>query len=259
MSLSAHHLVIAAALSCTAVLGTGCDLLEALQNGGGGSTLVQLLVTHHATPQDGIFPDLSNGEMRTFETDDGWTVNLSAAYVTTSRATLHECSGGSVDFDAFWGQLPENIHQTDLELLSFAAVDVEASTFCTMTVEYGPFMADDENADVHNTGKHTDQIVGATYLLEGVATKGELAVPFSLTGNQTAAVDLDLSHLQSGGPLTIDAQEPFPVDLTLSKTYDRFFDGIDFESFDAVDMDANIMAILELETRIAFGTRVMAE
>ena len=60
-------------------------------------------------------------------------------------------------------------------------------------------------------------------------------------------------------PLAISAEEPFPVDLTLSKTYDRFFDGIDFDGFDSADMDANIMAVLELETRVAFGTRVSAQ
>ena len=38
-----------------------------------GTTLVQLMVTHNATPEDGRFPDLSDGdELRTFETDEGW-------------------------------------------------------------------------------------------------------------------------------------------------------------------------------------------
>ncbi len=257
MSFSARHLVAAAALSFTAVFGAGCDLLEAFENE--GTTLVQLMVTHHATPEAGMFPDLTNGDARTFETDEGWTVSLRTAFVTTSSATLHECSGGSADFDAFWGQLPESFTNTDLELSSFAAVEVEAANFCSMTVEYGPYTSSEELARQHDMGEHGDKVRGATYYFEGVASKGDLAIDFELTGTGTAVVDLDLSHVMNGGPLAISADEAFPVDLTLSKTYDRFFDGVDFEGYDAEDMDANIMAILELESRVAFGTRVIAE
>ncbi len=126
MSFSARHFAAAAALCTTALLGSGCDLLEAFDNS--GTTLVQMMVTHHATPEDGIFPDRSNGDARTFETDDGWTVSLRAAFVTTSHATLHECNGGDVEFDTFWGQLPENINNTDLELLSFAAGELDPNS-----------------------------------------------------------------------------------------------------------------------------------
>ncbi len=128
-----------------------------------------------------------------------------------------------------------------------------------MTVEYGPYMAADEMARQHDIGEHSDNVRGSTYYFEGVASKGDVVVPFELSGTGTVVADLDLSHVMNGGPLTISAEEAFPVDLTVSKTYDRFFDGIDFESFDSADMDANIMAILELESRVAFGTRVAAE
>lgn len=257
MSFSLRHLIAAAALSSTAVLGAGCDLIDAFNNE--GTTLVQLMVTHHATPEDGGFPDLTNGDARTFETDEGWTVSLRAAFVTTSSATLHECNGTSVPFDAFWGQLPEDITNTDLELNSFAAVEVEASKFCGMTVEYGPYVASDDMARQHDMGEHGDKVRGATYYFEGVASKDGVSVDFELVGNKTAVVELDLSTVMHGGPLAIEADEDFPVDLTLSKTYDRFFDGVDFSGFDPEDMDANIMAVLELESRVAFGTRVTAE
>jgi hypothetical protein len=251
--------VAAAALSFTVLFGSGCDLIEAIQGGGKGTTLVQLLVTHHATPQDGTFPSLSVGEAATFDTDEGWTVSLRTAYITTASATLHECGGAAVEFDAFNGPLPEDMNDEDLDLLTFAGVEVEANSFCGMTVEYGPFVADDETARAYEMGEDANKIRNATYYFEGVARRGDVSVTFELTGTGTAVADLDISTIMNGGPLSISADEAFPVDLTLSKTYDRFFDGVDFSSFSEEDMDANIMAVLELETRVAFGTRVSAE
>jgi hypothetical protein len=255
MLFTARTFAAAAALSFTAVFGAGCDLIEAFQNAK-GSTMVQLLVTHHATPENGTFPSLQVGEAATFETDEGWTVSLRKAYITTAHATLHTCSGGAVDFESFNGPLPENINGEDLDLLTFAGVEVEASSFCSMTVVYGPFVADEETARAYAMGEDASKIRNATYYFQGVAHKGEVAVEFELSGNDTAAVDLDLSRVMNGGPLRISADEPFPVDLTLSKTYDRFFDGVDFASFDRADVEANVMAVLELESRVSFGTRV---
>lgn len=257
MLFTARTLAAAAVLSFTSVFGSGCDLVEAFKNE--GTTLVQLMVTHHATPRDGVFPEQNVGDAATFETDEGWTVNLRTAYVTTTTASLHECGGATVDFDSFRGPLPENINDDDLDLLTFAAVEVEASTFCGMTVEYGPFVADDETARAYAMGDDASKIRNATYYFEGRATKDGVIVDFELAGNDSVEVALDLSTVMNGGPLRISADEAFPVELTLSKTYDRFFDGVDFSSFDEADVDANIMAVLELETRVAFGTRVAAE
>ncbi len=256
MSSTARNVAVATALSLTAVMGAGCDLLEAFGNE--GSTVVQLMVTHHATPQDGMFPDLAgnNGEHRTFDTDEGWTILLTAAYVTTSHASLTGCNGTEVDFDAFYGQLPENMGHADLDLLSFASVEVEASSYCGMTVEYSPFVSTER---MHDMGEHGDDLQGNTYFLRGLAEKDGVSVPFEFSGNDAIVVDLDLSQVMNGRPLTIKADEPFPVELTLSKTYDRLFDGVDFDEFDQADVDANIVAMLDLETRIAFGTRVAAE
>jgi hypothetical protein len=256
MSFTARHFATAAALSFITAFGAGCDLIEAFQNE--GSTLVQLMVTHHATPENGVFPEVNVGDAATFDTDEGWTVSLRSAWVTTADAALHECNGGTVEFEPFYGPLPEDINSDDLGLMTFAAVEVEASSYCNMTVEYGPFSSDEEMARAHNVGADASKVRGATYYFEGVARKGDVAIDFELTGNGTVAVDLDLATVMNGGPLRISAEEPFPVDLTLSKTYDRFFDGVDFTSFDSADLDANIMAVLELETRVAFGTRVNA-
>lgn len=258
MLFTARHFAAAAALSFTTVFGAGCDLIEAFQNEQAGTTLVQLMVTHHATPRDGVFPEVNLGDAATFDTDEGWTVSLRTAFVTTAHASLQECNGGEVDFDLFYGPLPEDINADDLDLLSFAAVEVEASSYCGMTVEYGPFVADEGATRSFDMGDAAAKVRNATYYFEGVARKGDVSVDFELTGNGTAEADLDLSHVMNGGPLRISADEAFPVDLTLSKTYDRFFDGVDFSSFDSADLDANIMAVLGLETRVAFGTRVEA-
>jgi hypothetical protein len=257
MLFTARTLAAAAALTATSIFGAGCDLFDVLNKG--ETTLVQLMVTHHGTPQGGSFPDLSVGEAATFDTDEGWTVSLRSAYITTASASLEECGGGVVELEAFRGPLPEDINADDLDLLTFAGVEVAASSFCGMTVEYGPFVADEETTRAYAMGDDADKIRNATYYFEGVARKGDVSVDFELTGSDTVAVDLDLSTVMNGGPLHIDAEEAFPVELTLSKTYDRFFDGIDFSSFDSADANANIVAVLELETRIAFGTRVAAE
>src|SRR5690606_25576038 len=131
----------------------------------------------------------------------------------------------------------------DLDLLSFASVEVEASSYCGMTVEYGPFVSDAETARMYEMGEDADKVRNSTYYFEGVARKGNVAVDFELVGNGTGSVDLDISTVMNGGPLKITADEAFPVELTLSKTYDRFFDGIDFADYDAADLDANIMAV----------------
>lgn len=259
MLFTARTLAAAAALSFTAVFGAGCDLIEAIKGEANGTTLVQLMVTHHATPENGSFPSVSVGEAVTFETDEGWTVSLRTAYLTTASASLHECSGGEVEVEAFHGPLPEDINDEDLDLLTFGSVEVEESSFCGMTVEYGPFVADDETARAFEMGEDASKVRNATYYFEGVASKGDVRVDFEFTGNGRATADLDLSTVMNGGPVRISAEEAFPVDLTLSKTYDRFFDGVDFSSFDAADVNANIMAVLELESRVSFGTRVAAE
>lgn len=258
MSEITRRLVATAALFATTAFGGGCDLLDVFTDE--GSTLVQLLVTHHATPEDGRFPDLADGEMRTFETDEGWTVYLQAAYVTTTRATLHQCDEGSVEFEPYWGSLPENFGAQDLDLLSFAAAELSAGDYCDLTVEYGAFQPQPGSANRnYPMGEHKDLVEGATYYFKGGAEKDGETIAFELRSDATLAVDLDISTVMHGGPLVITADEPFPIDLTLSKTYDRLFDGIDFTSATQEDLNANVSAVLELETRVAFGTRVSAE
>ncbi len=256
MSFSARHLAAIAALSSTAVFGAGCDLIEALN--GETTTLVQLMVTHHATPQDGVFPDLAdNAGHRVFDTDEGWTVTLTKAFLTTADASLEDCNGVATAFESYWGPLPEDMKSEDLDLHTFAGVEVTAGKFCGLTVEYSPYLPDEI---VHEMdAEDGEKVEGTTYYFAGVAKKGDVEVPFEFSGTGTVHVDIDISGIMEGQPLTVKEDEPFPLELTLSKTYDRFFDGVDFSDLDPADIDGNVMAMLELESRVAFGTRVTAE
>ena len=120
----------------------------------------------------------------------------------------------------------------------------------------------DDFVYMHSTGNRQDRTEWLESLvpLAGKRDRVVSNVEVDLHGNIAVVTgDLDISTIMNGGPLKITAEEAFPVDLTLSKTYDRFFDGVDFSSFSEDDVNANIMAVLELETRVAFGTRVSAE
>ena len=72
---------------------TGCELFDAI--GSEGTSIVQLMVTHHGTPRGGQFPDLNDGlGNREFDNDEGWTVTLYEAYVVTASVSLRECVYG---------------------------------------------------------------------------------------------------------------------------------------------------------------------
>ena len=73
---------------------SGCDLFGL---GPEPTSLVQMLVTHHATPEDGTFPDRRNGlGDQEFDTDTGWTVTLEEAFVVTASTTLNACDGTEI-------------------------------------------------------------------------------------------------------------------------------------------------------------------
>jgi hypothetical protein len=244
-----RHIALTSGLALCA-LGTGCDLLDL---DGEGETLVQVFSTHHASPEDGIHPDRGGqGEDRVFETDEGWTVMLESGYITTSGVTLHECEGGSTPIDLFWGDVAEDLNQTDLGLSTVGSLEVGPSEFCSVTVHYAPFQ---ESAP--EVRPRAAEAEGATVWLSGVAGKDDVWVEFSIRATQAVDVRLDLRPGNGGQPLRITGEENFPVELTLSKTYDRFFDGIDFAAMGELDMKAQSLAVLELETRVAPGTIVL--
>jgi hypothetical protein len=242
----------AAALALTVSAG-GCDLLDAMTDTGG---LVQVFATHHATPRDGDFPGGAEGEDRVFETEDGWTVVLDDAYVVTSSVTLQHCDGSSVALDLHWGQLPENLTWADLEVRNMGSLDAPAGQYCAVVVDYEPYDPDSFHGEPHEQPQ-IDELVGATMYLRGYALLGDARIEFEFRNEEEISVELDLRHIDNGGPFTMREREPFPRELTVSKTYDRFFDPLELditEGLDQEDASQIVLDVLADETRVTLGT-----
>jgi len=228
------------ALAAASLLAGGCDLLDALSPE--GDTLITVFANHHATPQDGgAVPDLGgDGDVRVFDNDEGWTVHLTAGLVATTGVTLQRCDGQEAAVDFYFGTVAEDLRSADLDRRTLGGTEVGSGSYCGMTVHYGAFSAESDDAPPE---MDADLVDGLTIYLEGVAERGEERVPFQFAIEGQADVFLDL------GSLHITGNEAFPVEVTVTKTYDRFFDGVDFSDFDQKDVEANAFAILELETR----------
>jgi hypothetical protein len=117
-----------------------------------------------------------------------------------------------------------------------------------MNVHYGPYPlgASSDGLD--------PRIVGATFLIEGAAVRGDLVIPFEIRSEASIDVELDMSTIDAGRPLFVDGGEDFPIELALSKTYDRLFDGVDFETATADDLVEQVGAVLALESRVGLDT-----
>lgn len=249
MLLRRHMLATTLGLATT-LLGSGCDLIDAIE-GDGDKTIVQVFTTHHASVEDGEMPAAGgDGADRVFDNDEGWTITLQEAYVVTSAVTLIGCDGSTRELDLYWGPLAEDLTEEDLDLSSVGSTTSEAAEYCGLTVHYGPF--DGASSDVT---PRAAEVEGATvYLVGGAERDGEI-IPFEIRATGSVTVDLDLVA-ELGHPLRVTGNESFPVELTLSKTYDRFFDGIDFTAMEGLDMNEQSLAVLEFETRIDNGTVV---
>ena len=225
---------------------TGCEFFDAFKPGT-GQTVVNVFATHHATPENGVVPDRGgDGEARVFENDEGWTIHLSMGYVTTRGVTLHRCDGDAMPVDVYFGSLAEDLSSADLDRFTIGGTEVGRVDLCAMTVHYGPFdAATDEKPD----GVEIEDVDGYTLVLAGFARRGEDTVPFDIRTDASLDVHLYLSVTQDG-PVRVTGDEDFPVELTLSKTYDRFFDGVDFGAVSEEDLTAQAVALLEFETRI---------
>jgi len=237
-----------AALLCLgSTLVAGCELQSLFDQN--DRTLVDVMITHHATPENGTFPDRGgDGEMRVFPTDEGWEIQLLEAIVVTSATTLHECESDSVDVDMYWGALPEDFSERDLDALTLGSTSVESAEFCSLTVHYGPYVPGADAAPRSNTA-----IDGATIHMKGGATKDGVTIPFEIRVTEAVDVDIDLSFIDHGAPLKVEGSQDFPTELTVAKTYDRFFDGIDFATVSQDDLNAHVLAVLTLETRVSVG------
>jgi hypothetical protein len=248
------HLLRLSLAFCGASLLTACD--------GDQSSLLYVFSTHHATPENGGFPKRGEDDQpRVFENDLGWTVTLVESYVTIEQVTLVKCDGTPLPLNMFWGPCPEDLRDEDLQTLTVAGRKVDPGDYCELVVDYGQYRmpeiemgADDTRHEV----PENEAVDGTTVYLRGAAQLGEDGelIPFELRGKGSQSVALDLTTVDDGHPLRVGEKEAFPEELTISKTYDRFFDGIDFANYDVDDAEDELDDILEDETQVQKGTSV---
>jgi hypothetical protein len=239
---------------CTVVsiAGPGCELDWA------SDATVRFFATHAGTPGADGYPDYGDHETtRVFVTDLGWQIALTEVFITTAEVRFVHCDEPTgTPIDMFWGPCPENFVATDdLESVPLGAVTVDDGSYCDIDVVFGPFVppADgDEHIAVGNP-----MIEGNTFVVNGVARRGEGPTleefPFSIVSDVEVTAILDIGTLDDGGPLVLE-KENFPRDLTLIKTYDRFFDGIDFSTVTEAELEAAVVSGLELGTVVYDGT-----
>lgn len=235
----------------------GCDHLEP------GGALVYVFSTHHATPENGIIPDRGDhDEPRVFDNDEGWTIRLHESYITTSAVTLLRCDGAQFPLTMFWGPCPEDLRERDLELLTVAGLKVPPGNYCGLQVTYAPYeepVVETDGNESRHVAPTNEAVYGATIYLRGLASKDDQEVPFELVSDRTAVAQLDLSQLEGPGqPMNVAHREYFPKELTVVKTYDRFFDGVDFATMDTEAVESTLHTILVGETRVVQGTVVQA-
>lgn len=250
------------AAATLAMVCSGCGALQKFEEGG---ATVFVFATHHATPENGSFPGRGEDAMpRVFDNDEGWTVTLLEAYVTISSVTLVACNGSERPLNMFWGPCPEDLKDQDLATLTVAGNRVGDGDYCSLRVTYAPYETPiiDESADEtrHETPQNPS-VLGSTVYMRGGAQLGDGEfTQFELSSSETIVVELDLSEIErDGSSFTVAHREDFPKELLVSKTYDRFFDAIDFSNFDPAMVEADMAAILAEETRVSLGTIVSME
>lgn len=236
--------LFAALLVPTLALGSGCDFIDQLSE---RSAIVDVFATSHGTPDtEGNMPN-RNGEQLIFTNDMGWQVFLNDAYVTTSAVTLLACDGERYDVEMYWGAMAENVGETaDVEVAGLGGVRANSGTYCDVLVAYAPA----EDAD-------DAMAMGATVLFTGSAVKGDQHIDFSWRSEVELEVEVDISEVAAGSPFSIGRQEYFSKKLTISKSYNHFFEGVDFaEALSQDDIEALIADSLREGTMAFEGTTV---
>lgn len=241
---------------------TGCGAFDRFEDGG---ATVFVFATHHASPENGAFPGRGEKDMpRIFDTANGWEVTILEGYVTISSVTLIGCNDSEHDLNMFWGPCPEDLKDQDLATLTVAGNRVGEGDYCGLRVTYAAYqtpVVDEEHDETRHETPNNPSVAGATVYLRGGATLGDgNFTQFELTTPATVVVDLDLNDIEGEGrPLNVAHREDFPKELLVSKTYDRFFDGIDFANFDAAAVEATLPTVLEEQTKVSLGTIVQIE
>jgi hypothetical protein len=236
----------------------GLASCEALLN---PTTKVSLAISHHGSRgEDGVLPNCGgDGAARIVTTDLGWEIILSEAVIVMTAAQIESCTGETFNFDLPYGPLPESQLDRDLDRIDFAMTELPEGSYCKLRVEYGRYQsalaeqAFDEPYPIQTSAP----IEGLTIYLAGQAKSptGE-KVHFGFQTANTELVELDLSASENGRPFTITTKEPGGKTLTVAKTYDAFFRGLDFSDFDEAELEASLLKVLNGETYVIAGSQL---
>lgn len=227
------------------------------------TTKVSLAISHHGTRDaNGVLPDFGEPDAaRVFVNDKGWEITLAEAIVVMTAAQIESCAGESFDFELPYGPFPEYQLAQDQDVVDFALVDLPEGTYCKLRVEYGRYQSAlaEQAFDTPYSLKGHAPVEGLTVYLAGYAedlVNGNEVANFGFETNQTAIVELDLSKAEDGRPLAITGKEPGGKALTVAKTYDKFFDGVDFVGYDKAAIEARLLEVLKAETYVVVGPQV---
>jgi hypothetical protein len=225
------------------------------------TSTIKIFATHSGTPDETGFPEYGDaGSTRVFMNDMGWEVALGEVYVTTAEVRLIRCEeDDGTPIEMFWGTCPEDfVRYDDRETLPLGAVTIADGSYCGVEVVYGPYVEDGD--DDEHTNPENQAVIGKTVLLAGVARReigdGMLEeIDFSVETDASVIATVDISELVDGEPVRID-DENFARNLTVLKTYDQFFAGIDFASATEAEIEAAVLASLEFDTHVFDGATV---
>jgi hypothetical protein len=244
-------------MAVTAVGLSGC---EAVFN---PTTTVSMAISHHGTRgEDGMLPDFGAPDAaRIFVNDQGWEVTLAEGVIVMTAAQIESCVGESFDFTLPYGPFPEHLLAQDKDLVDFAVIDLPEGQYCKLRVEYGRYQAAlaEQAFDTPYTIKGHAPIEGKTIYMSGTASRadGTGAIEnFGFESANTVIAELDLSASEDGRPFTITTKEPGGKALTVAKTYDAFFRGLDFLSYEKATIDAGLLDVLKAETYVVVGPQV---
>ena len=246
-------------MMCGALVAAGCDAFS------GQPVHTVINAAHHATRgEDGKLPNYGGpSEERIFTNDLGWVITLSDGFVVTTAAKIEPCDGAGVPMSLPFGPLPEYWLDQDVNVVDFAGVDLEADKYCNLIIEYGRYQGElaAMAADTPFAVRDLSRVEGTTLYLAGYADKpdgkgGMITKNFGFRSDQTIIVNLDMRTLDDGAEWRITGDEPNIRNLTVIKTYDDFFKGVDFETLDQAAFEAELPARLAAQTRVITGTSV---
>lgn len=235
-----QRILATATLSLAGLFGTGCELFD-LADGVENSAL-HVYAEHEARvyQEDGRPAPFDRNGFRVLQNDEGWEVTLRYAYVTTAAVSIERCDNGeTTEVEMYWGRLSEDLRDEEKQRKGVGGTEVSPGQYCKLTVTYAPY----EKSDVLEPHPEPEvaEARGATAYFEGVALKGDQVVPFKFirTAPVVASIDIDLE---------VADREAFPVDVTITKVYDGFFEGIDFAELSHLDHQRVVADALMVET-----------